>query len=127
MARLSWRSAATATTVTLAALGLGACSNSAASSNAHQACQRIETSLKTYRAASASGVPAATAATLSARAQEQLLSALPFAASATSDDGAYNALMTTIQEGDRVPEGLLTDSLTRQCKQILSKSSYFGF
>jgi len=126
VARLSWRTAAAATTLALAALGLGACSNSAASSNAHQACHRIETSLKTLREATASGVSPATAAALSAKAQGQLLSALPFAASATSDDGAYNSLMTTIQEADRVPEGLLTDSLTRQCQQILSKSSYFG-
>jgi hypothetical protein len=126
VARLTWRTAAVASALTLAALSLTACSNSAASSNAHQACQRIEVSLKTYHQATATGITPARAAALDAKAQGQLLAALPFAASATSDDGTYNALMTTIQEGDRVPEGLLTASLSRQCKQIMSKSSYLG-
>ena len=63
---------------------------------------------------------------LLAKAQTQLLSALPDAARATSADGSYNSLMTTIQEADRVPEGLLVDSLRRQCKVIFSNTPYLG-
>jgi hypothetical protein len=124
---VTWRRAVVLSAVSLFAVALSSCSTSAASSNAHTACRHIDLSLSTYKAASAPGVTATEEATLNAKAQAELLAALPYAASATSDDGSYNALMTTIQEADRVPEGLLVDSLSRQCQQILSKASYFGF
>ena len=40
---------------------------------------------------------------------------LPLAAAANSDDGSWNALMTTISEGATVDEGHLVPSLRAQC------------
>jgi hypothetical protein len=115
-----------AATVVLLGLGVSACSNSAALSNARTACRHIDASLSTYKASQQPGISSQDAAALVAKAQSELLAALPYAASATSDDGSYNALMTGIQEADRVPEGLLVDSLQRQCQVIRSNSPYLG-
>jgi len=110
----------------LSALGLSACGSSAALGEARTACGHIETSLATLKSASAPGLSAADVAALTAKAQSQLLAALPFAASATSSDGSYNTLMTTIQEADRVPESLLVASLSRQCHVLMSNTPYLG-
>ena len=120
------RRRAVGASVIMLGLALTACSSSAALSNARTSCDHVEASLKTYKASTAPGITAESSAALVAKAQTQLLAALPFAASATSDDGSYNSLMTTIQEADRVPERLLVDSLTRQCQVIRSSSPYLG-
>jgi hypothetical protein len=48
-------------------------------------------------------------------ANDQLQDAEPLAAAATSDDGEWNALMTTLQEIGRVDEGHLLVALKAQC------------
>jgi hypothetical protein len=108
------------------ALAASACSNSAAIGSARAACGHIDASLRTYAKATAAGVTPQAATTLMSKAQSQLLAALPDAANATSIDGSYNSLMTTIQEADRVPEGLLVPSLRRQCQIVTSNSPYLG-
>ncbi len=63
-------------------------------------------------------------ATLEAQAMSELLKATPKAADATSIDGSWNALMTTINESERVPLKDLVPSLTRLCKVADSSSPY---
>ena len=108
-----------------AALGLGACGHGAAVSQARQACTTVNESLKIYSQITPT-TPPAEANQLTADAQAKLLSALPSAAAATSGDGSFNALMTTISEATRVPENLLVPSLTAQCKVVLSNTPYLA-
>ena len=63
-------------------------------------------------------------AALEGRAMSELLKATPSAADATSQDGSWNALMTTINESERVPLKDLIPSLTRLCKVADSSSPY---
>jgi hypothetical protein len=63
-------------------------------------------------------------AALEGRAMSELLKATPSAADATSLDGSWNALMTTINESERVPLPNLVPSLTRLCKVADSSSPY---
>jgi len=63
-------------------------------------------------------------AALEGRAMSELLKATPSAADATSLDGSWNALMTTINESERVPLKNLVPSLTRLCKVADSSSPY---
>ena len=53
-----------------------------------------------------------------------LLKATPPAAAATSLDGSWNPLMTTINEAERVPLENLVPSLTRLCKVADSTTPY---
>ena len=68
-----------------------------------------------YLRAVSPGTSAPAAAQLQKEADEQLRAALPLAADANSDDGSWNALMTTISEGATVDEGHLVPSLRAQC------------
>jgi hypothetical protein len=63
-------------------------------------------------------------AALEGRAMSELLKATPSAADATSLDGSWNALMTTINESERVPLKDLVPSLTRLCKVADSSTPY---
>jgi len=54
----------------------------------------------------------------------ELLKATPSAAAATSIDGSWNALMTTINEAERVPLNNLVPSLTRLCRVADSATPY---
>jgi hypothetical protein len=109
------------------AVGLVAssCSNGAALSNGRTACHYVDVSLKTLRSIPATASTAQRAATTKL-AQSQLLEGLSYAAAATSDDGSYNALMTSIQEADRVPESYLEPSLEAICQVVNSSQPYLG-
>jgi hypothetical protein len=61
---------------------------------------------------------------LQASAMSELLKATPSAAAATSLDGSWNPLMTTINEAERVPIHELVPSLTRLCQVANSTSPY---
>ena len=54
----------------------------------------------------------------------ELLKATPAAAAATSADGSWNALMTTINEAERVPLAQLVPALTRLCQVANSATPY---
>jgi hypothetical protein len=62
--------------------------------------------------------------TLQSDAMSALLKATPAAAAATSIDGSWNPLMTTINEAERVPLQDLVASLTRLCKVADSSTPY---
>jgi hypothetical protein len=70
------------------------------------------------------GVSSGRRGTLQANALSELLKATPSAAAATSIDGSWNVLMTTINEAERVPISHLVDSLTRLCKVADSANPY---
>jgi hypothetical protein len=97
------------------ALVLSACSTQDGQDLAQQACVHVHLSVADYLRAVSPGTSAATAAQLQKEADQQLRTALPLAAAANSDDGSWNALMTTISEGATVDEGHLVPSLRAQC------------
>jgi hypothetical protein len=98
-----------------AALGLSACSSQGGQALAQQACVHVRLSVADYvRAVNSSTSPAA-AARLQKEADQQLRDALPLAASANSDDGSWNSLMTTISESANIDEGHLIPALRAQC------------
>ena len=82
---------------------------------AQQACVHVNRSVTDWVASQRAGTPAATAAALQQRAEQQLRLALPLAAAANSDDGTWNSLMTTISEIGSVDEGHLVPALHAQC------------
>jgi hypothetical protein len=82
---------------------------------AQQACVHVNRSVTDWVDSQRAGTPAATAASLQQRAEQQLRLALPLAAAANSDDGTWNSLMTTISEIESVDEGHLVPALHAQC------------
>ncbi len=82
---------------------------------AQQACVHVNRSVADWVDSQRAGTPTATAASLQQRAAQQLRLALPLAAAATSDDGTWNSLMTTISEIESVDEGHLVPALHAQC------------
>jgi hypothetical protein len=70
------------------------------------------------------GLTSAQQSHLQARAMSDLLKATQPAADATSLDGSWNPLMTTINEAERVPLSNLVPALRRLCKVADSTSPY---
>ncbi|MGH9080045.1 MAG: hypothetical protein ACRDYE_08260 [Acidimicrobiales bacterium] len=100
------------------AIGLGtvlsACGDNG-TALAKQACTHVNQSISLLQESNVR-TDQAEAARLKERAYVELLSALPIAAEAASHDEQWQALMTTISEGNRVPETTLVEALTAQCK-----------
>jgi hypothetical protein len=113
--RLAVRAAGVLALVAGSALVLSACSTQNGQDLAQQACVHVHRSLADYAHAVSPGTSAAAAAQLQREADQELRTALPLAAAANSDDGSWNALMTTISEGATVDEGHLVPSLRAQC------------
>jgi hypothetical protein len=103
----------------IAAIGLGsalsACGNNG-TALAKQACADVTRSITLLHESEAPTDQAAEATKLRNRAYVLLLNALPIAAQAAGQDGQWQALMTTISESNRVPEGTLVGALTAQCR-----------
>ncbi len=70
------------------------------------------------------GLSASRRSELQNNALSELLKATPSAAAATSIDGSWNPLMTTINEAERVPIANLVASLTRLCRVADSSAPY---
>jgi hypothetical protein len=92
---------------------------SACGSNPHAiaACKIVNEAIVTYEHAITVTGEARSAAV--AHAQSQLKGAMRDAGQATSEDGTYNALQTTISESARVGMGNVVPSLRAQCSSIL--------
>jgi hypothetical protein len=101
----------------VAGIALGACGGGSGQgqSLARQACVHVDRSVTDWARGTNAGTPRAVAASLLDQADQQLRDALPLAAAANSDDGTWNALMTTISEGATVDEGHLVPALRAQC------------
>ena len=101
---------------------LSACGENG-TSLAKEACTHVNRSISLLHESDAR-TDEAQAAHLKERAYVELLVALPIAADAAGHDGQWQALMTTISEGNRVPETTLVNALTAQCK--VADSSTFN-
>jgi len=123
VARLG-RASSLAATLALAGLGLSACGTGSALTQARQACKDVNASLKIYATSQQPGLSATRRSTLEASAMSRLLKATPAAAAATSLDGSWNPLMTTINEAERVPLKNLVPALTRLCGVADSSTPY---
>ena len=110
--------------VAASALALSSCGTSGAVTQARLACRYVDRSLTIYRQSTQPGLSASARSSRQSRALAVLLRATPFAASATSSDGGWNPLMTTINEAERVPIVDLIPSLTRLCQIAQSSSPY---
>jgi hypothetical protein len=104
-----------ALTVVISVVTLSGCGNGAGQALAQQACVHVHRSVSEYLRSTRAGTPPATAAQLQKEADQELRAALPLAAQANSDDGSWNALMTTISEISVVDEGHLVPALRAQC------------
>ncbi len=107
------------------AIILTGCSQQQGLDLARQACDHVTRSIQLFHESQHATDPA-TAARLNAQAHAELLDALPLAAEANSDDGQWNALMTTISESARVDESYLVVALTAQCRLANSNEPYQG-
>jgi hypothetical protein len=108
----------------LASVTLSSCGTSGAVIDARASCVLVKRALAIQTQSEAPNLTAAQRATLEGRAMSELLKATPKAADATSIDGSWNALMTTINESERVPLKNLVPSLTRLCKVADSSSPF---
>jgi hypothetical protein len=89
---------------------------------AQMACRHVAKSITLYR--SSLHDPATTADREQQQAYAQLRDALPLAAAANSDNGQWNALMTTISESARVSESHLIVALQAQCAAVQNPQAY---
>ena len=108
----------------LASVVLSSCGTSGAVTDARASCVLVKRALAIQTRSQAPNLTPAQRANLEGRAMSELLKATPAAADATSIDGSWNALMTTINESERVPLKNLVPSLTRLCKVADSSTPY---
>jgi hypothetical protein len=113
MGRRAGAALALGSVLALAAL-LSGCSQQDALGLARQACAHVAKSVRLYDEGLTSPVHATARKELQ-EANDQLQDAEPLAAAATSDNGEWNALMTTLQEIGRVDEAHLLVALKAQC------------
>ena len=113
-------------TLTLASVSLASCGSNSAVADARQSCVDVKHAIVIERQSEQPGLSGARRRALEAAALSRLLKATPFAAAATSADGSWNPLMTTINEAERVPLANLVPSLTRLCKVADSSTPYLG-
>jgi hypothetical protein len=97
------------------ALTVAACGQQSGADLARQACSHVTRSVHYYEQSLKPGLAATAALTLQRQAEGELRTALPLAASANSDDGSWNSLMTTISESATVDEAHLLPALKAQC------------
>lgn len=108
----------------VAGVALSSCGTGGAVADARTSCVHVKRALVLQAQSNQPGISAATRNALQGQAMSDLLKATPSAAAATSIDGSWNALMTTINEAERVPLNDLVPSLTRLCKVADSSTPY---
>lgn len=110
--------------IALAALALSACGTGGAVADARTSCRYVHRALAIERRSEVPGLSGARRAALVDAAMAELLKGTPAAAAATSADGSWNPLMTTINEAERVPLVHLVPALTRLCALADSNEPY---
>jgi hypothetical protein len=103
-----------AATIAAASVLITGCATQNGEALAKQACTYVNSSIATYES-SLTGKTPAEKTHLQDEAYDSLQLALQPAALATGDNGQWQALMTTISESSRVPEGVLVSALDQQC------------
>ena len=112
------------TALVLASVVLSSCGTNGAVADARKACVLVKRAVAIQTQSESPSLSADQRSALEGRAMSELLKATPSAADATSLDGSWNALMTTINESERVPLKNLVPSLTRLCKVADSSTPY---
>jgi len=125
VARLA-RALGVVATLTVASALLSACGSGGAIADARKSCVDVKAALVLQEQSEQSGLSSSRQNALEAHALSELLKATPSAAAATSIDGTWNPLMTTINEAERVPIKDLVASLTRLCRVADSSTPYLG-
>jgi hypothetical protein len=110
----SLRALVAACAIGAASIAVSACGTQSGLALAKQACGYVSSSISTYQS-SLTVKDAATKNQIQQKAYDELQLAMQPAALATSDDSQWQALMTTISEGSRVPEAVLVSALQQQC------------
>lgn len=108
----------------VAGVVLSSCGSGGAVSDARTSCKSVRAALALEKQSEQAGLTSAQQSKLQAQAMSDLLKATQPAADATSLDGSWNPLMTTINEAERVPLSNLVPALTRLCKVADSTSPY---
>lgn len=108
----------------LTSVALSSCGTNSAVSEARISCKSVEKALSLQARSEAIGLSQARRLVLQSDAMSELLKATPAAAQATSLNGSWNPLMTTINEAERVPLQNLVPSLTRLCHVANSSTPY---
>ncbi|MGH3732355.1 MAG: hypothetical protein ACRDVC_03130 [Acidimicrobiales bacterium] len=123
MARLA-RLAGVLVALTVSSALLASCGTGNATTDARHSCVFVKRALVLERESQQPGATSAHRNKLEASAMSELLKGTPSAAAATSIDGSWNPLMTTINEAERVPMPDLEASLTRLCRIADSQTPY---
>lgn len=110
--------------VAVSALALSACGTGAAVTDARTSCGFVKSALIIEAHSLALHLTTAQRNFLRGEAMGELLKGSAPAAQATSADGSWNALQTTIQEAERVPLSDLIPALTRICQVADSATPY---
>lgn len=103
---------------------LASCGSNGAITDVRLSCVDVHLALSLQHDSEEPGLSAAQRSGLQSKALARLLKATPAAAAATSIDGTWNPLMTTINEAERVPLSQLVPSLTRLCRIADSRTPY---
>lgn len=103
---------------------MSACGTNGAVGDARTSCRSVKMALSLEKQSQVSGLNSGQQSLLQAKAMRDLLRATQPAANATSIDGSWNPLMTTINEAERVPLANLVPALTRLCRVADSTSPY---
>lgn len=110
----------------MAGVVLSACGTGGAVADARASCRYVHRALTIERRSEAPGLSVARRNALANAAMAELLRGTPAAAAATSADGSWNPLMTTINEAERVPLRNLVPALTRLCALADSNEPYMA-
>jgi hypothetical protein len=103
---------------------LASCGNASATSDVRDSCVYVKHALTIESQSQQPGLTSQRRDQLQSRALSELLKGTPSAAAATSIDGSWGPLMTTINEAERVPIPDLTAALTRLCRIADSQTPY---
>jgi hypothetical protein len=114
------------TPLLLAGIVLSSCGVGGAVTAARQSCQYVKHAIAIEKQSNEPGLSASRKASLQAKALAELLRGTQSAADATSMDGSWNALQTTINEAERVPLTYVVAPLTRLCRVADSNSPYLN-
>ncbi len=103
---------------------LSACGTGSAVAQARTSCVFVHKALVLQAKSEAKGISPTQSNVLQGQAMSELLKGSSSAAAATSSDGSWNPLMTTIGEAERVPLHDLVPALTRLCQVANSSAPY---
>jgi hypothetical protein len=123
VARLA-RFAGVLATLTVSSALLASCGNASATSDVRHSCVYVKHALSIEAHSQQPGLTSQRRNELENDAISELLKATPSAAAATSIDGSWGPLMTTINEAERVPISNLAAALTRLCRIADSQTPY---